>query len=95
VVNQHGIATRGKAGFRVPAAFCATTHSSVPKTYHSALADPNWRHAMQEEYDQQHLGSRSSAPGTNIVTDKWIFRHKFNVDGSFDRYKARWVVRGI
>jgi hypothetical protein len=21
-----------------------------PKTYHSALADPNWRHAIQEEY---------------------------------------------
>jgi hypothetical protein len=44
---------------------------------------------------QQHLGSRSSAPGTNIVTDKWIFHHKFNVDGSFDRYKARWVLRGF
>jgi hypothetical protein len=51
VVNQHGMATRGKAGFRVPAVFSATTPSPVPKTYHSALADPNWRHAMQEEYD--------------------------------------------
>jgi hypothetical protein len=25
----------------------------------------------------------------NVVTGKWIFRHKFNADGSFDRYKAR------
>ncbi|XP_073365843.1 uncharacterized protein [Aegilops tauschii subsp. strangulata] len=31
----------------------------------------------------------------NIVTGKWIFRHKFNTDGSLARYKARWVVRGF
>lgn len=27
----------------------------------------------------------------NIVTGKWIFKHKFNSDGSLDRYKARWI----
>lgn len=32
--------------------------------------------------------------GTNVVTDKWIFKHKFYSDGSLSRYKARWVVRG-
>jgi hypothetical protein len=31
----------------------------------------------------------------NIVTGKWIFRHKFHADGSFDGYKARWVLRGF
>jgi hypothetical protein len=30
-----------------------------------------------------------------VVTGKWIFRHKFNPDGSLARYKARWVVRGF
>ena len=30
-----------------------------------------------------------------MVTGKWIFRQKFNADGSFDRYKARWVLRGF
>jgi len=30
-----------------------------------------------------------------VVTGKWIFRQKFNADGSFDRYKARWVLRGF
>jgi hypothetical protein len=29
----------------------------------------------------------------NVVTGKWIFRHKLTFDGSFVRYKARWVVR--
>jgi histone deacetylase 1/2 len=30
----------------------------------------------------------------NVVTGKWVFRHKFCADGSFDRYKARWVLQG-
>jgi hypothetical protein len=34
-------------------------------------------------------------PGTNVVTDKWIFRHKLILDGSLDRYKACWVLRGF
>jgi hypothetical protein len=99
VVNQHGMATRGKADFRVPATFSATTPSPVPKTYHSALADPDWRHAMQEEYDT--LLSNNTwdlvpcPPNTNIVTGKWIFGHKFNADGSLDRYEACWVLRGF
>ena len=33
--------------------------------------------------------------GANIVTGKWVFRHKLKPDGSLDRYKARWVVRGF
>jgi hypothetical protein len=34
-------------------------------------------------------------PGANVVTDKWIFKHKLKVDGSLDRYKARWVLQGF
>jgi hypothetical protein len=33
--------------------------------------------------------------GSNVVTGKWIFKHKFNSDGSLERYKARWVLRGF
>lgn len=32
--------------------------------------------------------------GANVVSGKWIFRHKLHSDGSLARYKARWVVRG-
>jgi hypothetical protein len=32
---------------------------------------------------------------SNVVTSKWIFTHKLRADGSFDRYKARWVLRGF
>ena len=34
-------------------------------------------------------------PGANVVSGKWIFRHKFHADGSLAWHKARWVVRGF
>jgi hypothetical protein len=33
--------------------------------------------------------------GSNVVTGKWVFTHKFRADGTFDRYKARWILRGF
>jgi hypothetical protein len=33
--------------------------------------------------------------GTNVVTGKWLFRHKMTSDGSLGRYKVRWVFRGF
>jgi hypothetical protein len=33
--------------------------------------------------------------GSNVITGKSIFTHKLHADGSFDRYKARWVLRGF
>lgn len=29
----------------------------------------------------------------NIVFGKWLFKHKFQADGSLERYKAIWVLR--
>jgi hypothetical protein len=26
--------------------------------------------------------------GINVVTDKWIFKHKFNANGALERYKV-------
>jgi hypothetical protein len=34
-------------------------------------------------------------PRANVVTGKWIFKHKFRFDGSLERYKARWVLHGF
>jgi len=50
VANQHSMGTRSKSGFRMPAAYHAVPLSPVPKTFRSALADPNWRAAMEEEH---------------------------------------------
>ncbi|XP_051205815.1 uncharacterized mitochondrial protein AtMg00810-like [Lolium perenne] len=42
------------------------------------------------------LGSlfRAPLPHANIITGKWVFKHKFAPDGTLDRHKARWVVHG-
>ena len=91
--------TRGKHGFRQPAAFHASTPlSPIPKTVRSALADPNWRRAMEEfdaltANDTWTLVPRPAS--TNLVTGKWIYRHKFHADGPLDWYKDRWVLRGF
>jgi hypothetical protein len=34
-------------------------------------------------------------PGAHVISGKWVFRHKLNPDGTLERYKARWVVRGF
>jgi histone deacetylase 1/2 len=65
----------------------------------AALTDPNWRAAMSAEYDalQQNRTWRlvDRPIGANVVTGKWVFKHKLNPDGTLERYKARWVVRGF
>jgi hypothetical protein len=33
--------------------------------------------------------------GANIISGKWVFRVKTKPDGTLDRRKARWVVRGF
>jgi hypothetical protein len=95
--------TRAKDGFRLPRdrlTLVATTSSSPPSailtSVRTVLANPNWRAAMEEEYGAL-MSNRTwelvpRPRGSNVVTDKWVFTHKFLSDGTFDRYKARWVL---
>jgi hypothetical protein len=57
--------------------------------------DPHWRRAM-EEYEALLSNNMRDLvprpPEANVVTDKWIFKHKLKADNSLDRYKARWVL---
>jgi histone deacetylase 1/2 len=91
--------TRGKHGFRVPAIFQTAPLSPVPRTYRAALADSNWRAAMEAEYSALLANNTwdlvPRPPRANVVTGKWVFKHKFKADGSLERYKARWVLRGF
>jgi len=73
--------------------------SPVPTSVRTSLSDPSWRHAMQDEFDALLANDTWTLvprpPGVNLVTGKWVFRHKFKADGTLDRYKARWVLRGF
>ncbi|RLN35381.1 uncharacterized protein C2845_PM03G15270 [Panicum miliaceum] len=91
--------THTKHRFRQPVLFHPSSLSLVPRSFRAALADPNWRAAMEEEYsallqnNTWDLGPRPAR--ANVVSGKWIFKHIFNTDGSLVCYKARWVLHGF
>ena len=94
---------RHAAGTLPPRVLVATTGDSqvspVPSSVRTALLDPHWRRAMEEEYAalvaNQTWDLVPRPPGTNVVTGKWIWTHKRWADGTLERYKARWVLRGF
>jgi hypothetical protein len=52
-VNPHRMVTRTKDDFRMatqPFTFTASTPSLILSSVRAALADPNWRAAMEDEY---------------------------------------------
>ena len=71
----------------------ATSTSPLPANYRSVLANPNWRVAMAVEYqallDNITWRLVPRPPGANIVTGKWLFKHKYHADRSLARHKAR------
>jgi hypothetical protein len=71
----------------------------VPSSIHTAIVDPNWGRAMEEEFAALITNNTwdlvPRPVGSNVITDKWIFKHKFNFDGSLERYKAHWVLHGF
>ncbi|XP_050875983.1 uncharacterized mitochondrial protein AtMg00820-like [Lathyrus oleraceus] len=74
------------------------TISSIPKNPKLALSDPNWKSAMQSEFDaliRNKTWDLVPRPcDANLIRCMWIFRHKKKFHGSFERYKARLVGDG-
>ncbi|KAK1611455.1 hypothetical protein QYE76_035128 [Lolium multiflorum] len=70
-----------------------------PRNLPAALNDPNWRDAMQEEYNAL-LENKTwtlvpSSPNKNLIDCKWVYRIKRRADGTIDRYKARLVAKDL
>nr|GEX27451.1 ribonuclease H-like domain-containing protein [Tanacetum cinerariifolium] len=65
---------------------------------HACQLDPNWCNAVYDEYnalvknDTWILVPRPT--DANLVRSMWLFKHKFHVDGTLSRYKARLVANG-
>ncbi|XP_021747926.1 uncharacterized protein LOC110713790 [Chenopodium quinoa] len=77
---------------------CQTTPSPLPRNPIVALSDPNWKNAMMDEFNALiktktwELVPRP--PNVNVIPCMWIFKHKKNANGVFERHKARLVVNG-
>jgi hypothetical protein len=93
VVHPHPMWTRGAVSFRQPKLYVTATLSLVLKSVRFALTFPHWWAAMEEEcatlMSNNNWDLVLHPCSANVVTDKWIFKHKFKVDGTLKRYKAR------
>nr|GEX79460.1 ribonuclease H-like domain-containing protein [Tanacetum cinerariifolium] len=76
--------------------FHVTTSFSIPKSPFHALRDPNWKQAMYDEYkaliDNNNWVLVPRPPNVNIIRSMWLYKYKYNANGSLNRYKARLVA---
>ncbi|KAH9726123.1 Disease resistance-like protein DSC1 [Citrus sinensis] len=95
----HPMVTRSKAGIFKPKTYLAVTQNLEPQSVKAALIDIKWREAMQVEFDAlQNNKTWTLVPreqAGKIVGNKWVFRVKYNPDGSISKYKVRLVAKGF
>ncbi|CAI7797340.1 unnamed protein product [Closterium sp. NIES-53] len=81
-----------------------TTTTLEPATVKQALEGEHkekWREAMDrelkalEERNTWKVVPINVARNKTILTGKWVFRIKTKADGTIEKFKARWVVRGF
>jgi Reverse transcriptase (RNA-dependent DNA polymerase) len=69
-----------------------------PYTYHEAIKYPTWCKAMKEELEALKKNKTweivELPKGHRPVGCKWVYKIKYNGDGTIERYKARLVAKG-
>ena len=70
-----------------------------PSSFEEAMEDPAWVDAMVEEYDSIVRNSAWKivlrSEGKSVVGFRWIYKVKQVVDGSVEKYKARFFAQGF
>jgi hypothetical protein len=76
----------------------AISLAQEPKSFLQAMQDPKWRDAMRAEVDaleSTQTWTLTPLPlGKKSIGCKWVYKIKYNPDGSVERYKARLVAKG-
>ena len=93
--------TRSKTGVFQPKCFTVSSPPlpQEPVSVPAALLDSHWKQGMVEEHTALLKNNTWTlvpfSEGMHVVDNKWIFRLKYNPDGSIQRYKARLVAKGF
>ncbi|CAH9080063.1 unnamed protein product [Cuscuta epithymum] len=100
--NLHPMQTRAKSGiFKPKTIFNLNTValSADPTCFSEANKHLPWRQAMAEEFNaliSNNTWELVPFDNTkNVVGSKWIYKTKYNSDGSIERHKARLVGQGF
>ncbi|KAH9684823.1 retrovirus-related pol polyprotein from transposon RE2 [Citrus sinensis] len=97
--NTHQMITRSKAGIFKPKIYTAVLTHKEPDNVQEALNDSKWLQAMREEYDALIKNNTWTLvprqADQHVVGNKWVYRVKYNTDGSVAKYKARLVAKGF
>jgi hypothetical protein len=99
--TPQGTSRESKRPKRFSSYFSAMSHiiDSEPSCHGEATGEQVWQDAMTEEYqsilknDVWDIVLRPE--GKSVVTSKWIYKIKHAIDGSIEKYKARFVARGF
>jgi hypothetical protein len=72
---------------------------SKPSSYEEAIGQRVWKDAMMEEYHsimKNHVWEIvSRLKGKLMMTSKWIYKINHAENGSIEKYKTRFVVKGF
>jgi hypothetical protein len=75
------------------------TSSCEPYNVRVALANPQWKAAMEDEFAALMRNKTwrlvPPQPGRNVIDCKWVHKIKHRAVGSMERHKARLVAKGF
>ena len=79
--------------------FLSTFSNSIePTSYGEAILDDRWVQSMKQEIDALVLNKTweivDLPAGKKPIGCKWVYKIKYNADGSIERFKARLVAKG-
>ena len=85
--------TRSSSGY---VALLCDIIDKEPSNYEEAAEKKEWKDAMIEEYQSIMKNDVVPRPeGKYDVNSKWIYKIKHAVDGSIEKYKARFLAHGF
>ena len=76
----------------------AVTKETEPRNFREAVQHEIWRNSMQKEITAFEVNKTFSIvdlpPGKTAIGNMWIYKYKYNADGTIERPKSRLVALG-